>query len=47
VPYGRPREPVNTTVARYYDFEGNLDDVRIYGAALTVAQVQGLALGGN
>lgn len=30
-----------------YDFEGNLDDVRIYGAALSAGQVQGLAQGGN
>jgi hypothetical protein len=37
------RHPDNAT----YDFEGNLDDVRIYGAALTAAQVQALAQGGN
>jgi hypothetical protein len=37
------RHPDNSN----YDFEGNLDDVRIYGAALTAAQVQGLAQGGN
>jgi hypothetical protein len=30
-----------------YDFEGILDDVRIYGAALTAGQVQALALGQN
>ena len=30
-----------------YDFEGNLDDVRIYGAALGAVEVQALAKGGN
>jgi MSHA biogenesis protein MshQ len=30
-----------------YDFDGNLDDVRLYGGALSPAQVQALSQGGN
>jgi hypothetical protein len=42
----------NLTVGRHgaesgdYDLDGNIDDVRIYGRALSAAEIAGLAAGG-